>query len=81
MTAIQIRPARTTKRAMAASRSTAAMVPYAALCLSGVLLIFGSAIWSLGSEHSAGHIVMAAGAVIAPFAGLDLIRRANRSHR
>ena len=56
---------------------TTAMLPYAGIALSGVLFMFGATLWAC-SVHQAGHVLVAIGAVMASFSGIDLVRRSRR---
>jgi hypothetical protein len=62
---------------IAPEREATAMLPYTGIALSGVLFMFGSTLWAC-SVHQAGHVMVAIGAVMASFSGMDLIRRARR---
>jgi hypothetical protein len=62
---------------IAPDREATAMLPYAGIALSGVLLMFGATLWAC-SVHQAGHVLIAIGAVVASFSGIDLVRRSRR---
>jgi|WetSurMetagenome_2_1015567.scaffolds.fasta_scaffold01259_22 hypothetical protein len=62
---------------IAQDREATAMLPYAGIALSGVLFMFGATLWAC-SVHQAGHVLVAIGAVVASFSGIDLVRRSRR---
>lgn len=75
MTTVQIK-ART--KGVAVHAPITAILPYVAICLAGALLVFGAAIWLIVDQRSVGHALIASGAVIATFSGMDLVRRVSR---